>query len=259
MRQFEVNFRNKIYELCVSKNLKKESIPFLLDIKTLKTILTTILFFYFNTICIGQNSINCLPDKRIKTAKKFAKLEAENIENPYKTNYRETRYDLSGRPFLIRDSRNRTKHIREYKNGKLHSIISSRKILPDFNSVEKLDSLIQAASVVIDTAFVTRYHSNGELAELKYPNGDYQLFEYNGCNEELHTFLSAKGDTIHQYQTIFKDGVVRKTIWTPFLPAKSEVITDYSDYEFNKHGHWTKRKYKHSKGEVIEWRKLTYH
>ncbi|MCL6266425.1 hypothetical protein [Flagellimonas myxillae] len=256
-----MDFRGEIYELRISKDIKnqKECLPILLDIKTLKTILTTILFFCFITICIGQNSINCLPDKGIKTAKTFAKLEAESIGNPYKIHYREIMYDLSGRPVLIRDSRDGTEHMREYKNGKLHSIISSRKMLPDFYSIEKLYSLIQTASAVIDTAFVARYHSDGELAELKHPNGDYQLFEYNGCNKELHTFLSNKSDTIHQYQTTFKNGVVIKTIWTPFLPVKSKVITDYYDYEFNKYGHWTKRKYKHIKGEVIEWRKLTYH
>ncbi|MCP4437575.1 MAG: hypothetical protein GY810_01365 [Aureispira sp.] len=138
-------------------------------------------------------------------------------------------------------------------------IITTRKKLPDFYSVENLDSLIKNSIEITDTATVVRYHSNGELAELKYPDGASQLFEENGCNEEISTFLDTNGDTIQKYQTIFKNGVVIKTKWTISKPIKSEVITDYYDYKFNKHGHWKKRKYRGNNGVIIEWRKLIYY
>ena len=208
----------------------------------------------------GQTSINCLPDKGIKIAKTVANLESGSDAGSTNTsNYQEVHYDQEGRVILIKKGQDGTEFRRVYKDGKLLLMISARKELPDFYSVENLDSLIANAKEVTDTAIITKYHTNGEIAELKHTDGASQIFEYDGCQSESNTFLNSAGDTIQQYQSIFEGGGVIKTIWTPFQPVKSDVITDYYDYKFNRHGHWTRRKYKNNRGVIIEKRNLTYY
>lgn len=228
--------------------------------KILKAILTSILFFIFPIISNCQNSIKCLPDKGIKTARTHTKLESGNNKTSSKINgYREIHYDLKGRPILIINSYDGTEHRREYNNEKLQLIITSRKEFPNFYSAEELDSLIANAPILIDTANIINHNLNDEVKNIRNSDGSYLVFDFNACQEELQTYLTSEGDTIHQYKTRFKNGAVIETIWTPFKPIKSNVITKYYDYKFNKHGHWIKRKYKRREGIIIEKRKLIYY
>ena len=226
----------------------------------MKSIQIIIILIALSSLTYGQTSINCLPDKGIKIAKTVAKLESESkAENMNNGNFREVHYDTEGRVILIKNGRDGTVNRREYKDGKLQLMTSTRKKLPDFYSDEDLDSLMINSEDVTDTAYITRYHANGEIAELKHADGASQMFEYNACQAESNTLLNSVGDTIQQYQSIFENGVVIKTIWTPFQPVKSDVITDYYDYKFNKYGHWTSRKYRSNRGVIIEKRNLTYY
>ncbi len=219
-----------------------------------------IIFLVLCYICNGQISISCLPDKGIKTAKTFAMLETESrVIHKNESNYREVYYDIEGRAILIKNGRDKSIHNREYKDGKLHFMISTRKKLPDFYSVEDEDSLIENTKTVTDTVKITRYYKNGNVAELKLADGVFQIFEYQGCKVESHTLLNSIGDTIQQNQSFFKNGVVIKTIWTPFQPVKSVVVTEYYDYQFNRRGHWVRRKYRSNEGLIIEKRVLIYY
>lgn len=222
----------------------------------MKRFYVIIIFFNLCSICNGQISINCLPDKGLKTAKTFARFETESKDKS--TSY-EVFYDLEGRAILIKNNQDQSIHRREYKDGKLRLMISTRKKLPDFYSVEDEDSLIANAKTVTYTAKITRYLKNGDVAKLKLADGASQIFEYQGCQVESHTILNSIGDTIQQHQSFFKNGVLIKTIWTPFQPVKSNIVTEYYDYKFNRHGHWIRRKYRNNKGLIIENRELTYY
>ncbi len=227
----------------------------------MKSLLFTIAFIIFSSVSHGQISTNCLPDKGIKTARTFMSFVSDDNEiNQKDNNYQEVHYDAAGRVILIRNSPDGSEHRREYRNKKLQLMISTRKDLSDFYSAEDLDSLLAHSSEIKDTAMIVRHHPDGEPAELKHADGASQIFEYKGCQEESNILLSPAGDTIQAYRSIFENGVVIQTIWTPFQPAKSEdVVTDFFDYVFNKRGHWISRKYQRSGHLIVEERELTYH
>ena len=221
---------------------------------------TIILFTIFSVICQGQISTICLPDKGIKTAKTYLKIESKHDATTQKKNhYREVHYDEEGRVVFNKNSEEETRHQRIYQDGKLQMMLSTSKMPTGFFSEQELDSIKAHTPEITDTAFVVKYHENGEPAEIKGAHG-IQTFEFEDCQLESSTLFTPRGDKIQSQQTFFENGVVVKSIWTLFQPVESDdIITVYYDYEFNKKGHWIKRKYMTVQGLVIEKRKLSYY
>jgi len=219
----------------------------------------SVAFLVFSLSIYGQLSIKCLPDKGIKYAKIEAKIESENSQGNRNSKSQVVYYDASGRVVLIDIEKDLRFHKRIYKDDRLQFMITTSKKIPNFYSPKDLDSLMIYSEVVTDTAQVINYHSNGEVAELELPDGTFQLFEYKDCHSEKITFLNSDRDTTQQIQTIFENNVVVKTIWSPFPLESSEVVTKYYDYKFNKHGHWTSRRYKRNRSVVNEKRILKYY
>lgn len=227
----------------------------------MKTFYITLILITTSIVCKGQVSINCLPEKGISIAKtKLISKSEKDLKKTKNKDYQEVHYDRKGRVVLIKNSKKGTIHRREYKEGKLQFLISTRKKLPDFYSTEDLDSLMINAKQVTDTVEIKKHYPNGEITEIKYPNNTSQIFEFDNCSSELNIFLNSVGDTIQKHHIFFENGVIIKTIWTTFKPIKSDIVTEYYDYKFNRYGHWVRRKYKKNSGAVlIEKRKLIYY
>ncbi|MEO1515391.1 MAG: hypothetical protein AAFV95_10270 [Bacteroidota bacterium] len=231
----------------------------------MKTIHTILLFFALLPVSNSQISTNCLAEclteKGIKVAKTSAEQASELDETTLdRNNFQEVHYDEEGRVILFKSGPNGPVFQPEYKNGQLQRIITRRQQFPAFSSKEDHAPSIDNASEVIDTAIVVGFHKDREPAELHHADGAIQTFDYNACLQESTTIIDPDGDTVQQHRIIFENGVVAKSIWTPFRQVKSDMVTTYYDYEFNRHGHWIRRKYKDNLGDlVIEKRELTYY
>jgi hypothetical protein len=204
---------------------------------------------------------DCDPDRGIKTAittatlkSRYATLDDLNIPESS-----EVHYNTMGRPTLIAEGKLGTEHRREYVDGKLQHIITTRKDLPDFYLEEELDSLITHSKIISDTAFIVSHHGDGRPYEMLEPNGFVWQFEYSGCEIELITVLYPEGDTLQQIEIINENGLPIERRWTPFLPKKMTSTTTYFGYTYNEEGHWISRKYIVRDGTVHETRSLTYY
>jgi hypothetical protein len=223
-----------------------------------QTLIITLLFFLTSANEFNSDE-DCFPDKGIKTAIITGKIKTKKkkiIES------RKIEFNKDGQPIVIINNKNQEEeNKREYKDGKLHLIITTRKKLPDFYFEEELESLLKKASIVKDTAFILNHYKDGRPSKIKSSDGMIQILEYLGsCEKELITTLNPEGDTIQQNQSKFKDGVLIETTWTLFNPVKSIRTSKYFGYKFDKSGHWIKRNYAHQGKEVItETRKLTYY
>lgn len=205
-----------------------------------------------------QSNDECFPDKGIKTAI----IKAINSSNGNSiVGTQEIEFNNEGNPILIKNNQNGGLEIKRiYKNNQLEFIITTRKEIPDFYSEGELEDLIEKANSINDTAFVLSCDNDGRPLKLQSSDKSSWIFEYFGCEKEIITNLSAKGDTIQQNQSIFKDGILVETVWSLFEPIRTNRTSKYFDYKFDKKGYWIKRNYKHQgKNVITETRKLTYY
>jgi hypothetical protein len=213
------------------------------------------ILFFLITSCEKTSKEGCFPDKGIKTAITIAKIESDRTE----VGIREIKFDKDGRPLLIRNNNNgNSEHKREYLNGKLNFIITTRKELPSFYSEDEFNTLIENANEYTDTAVIISHSEDGRPLEMKGTDGFTCFFKYTGCEKELITTINPKGDTIQQVYSTKKGGVLLEQTCMFYAP-KSRSSTKYYGYMFNEQGHWIKRKYKRGKEVVTERRKLTYY
>ena len=229
----------------------------------MKLYFTLIVVFLFSIGTMGQVSTKCLPDKGIKIAITTAEMQSEwdGTKEVY-PHAQEVHYDPEGRVVQIKDEANDVLHQRIYKEGKLQAMVSIRKDRPNFFEDADFGSLFKNAEIVTDTGFILSHYSDGEPAVLQHSDGARQTFGYKACQEEFNTFISASGDTIQQSRFIYENGVLTKSIWTPYpidTIGQKDQIMKYYNYKRNKHGHWISRKYKMGEYIVTEKRKLTYY
>lgn len=223
-----------------------------------KATITTLALLWLFLAGNAQTINGCFPDKGIKSAILTAKQAPQEGELKTAAKKQTIEYDNDGRPLIIHDAAEGTRHVRKYTDGKLQTIVTTRKDLPDFYLVEHLDSLMATAPDKTDSARILAHTTDGRPKEMHGADGITLLFEYKGCEEQLQTVFDAAGDTLQQTRLIYREGVLVESIWTPFVPMKSTRSTIYYDYEFNKHGHWVERKYKRRNGVVVEKRVLNY-
>lgn len=229
----------------------------------MKYILIITLLLIFTSVNEFNSNQECFPDKGIKTAIITGEIKTKNSSEIKKiVESREIEFNKNGQPLVIRNTKNGgEENKREYKNNELQLIITTRKKILDFYSKNELESLIKNANIVVDTVFVLDHHKDGRPTKIEGSDGTIQIFEYFGsCEKELITTLNPKRDTVQQYQSKFKDGVLIETIWTIFKPVKSSRISKYFEYKFDKNGNWIKRSYSHQgKNVITETRKLIYY
>jgi hypothetical protein len=213
------------------------------------------------TSATDEETINyCRPDKGIKTAITTGEMKAKKSSK--KEPSRESQkveYNKDGQAVYIFKSKDGSEYIRRYKDGKLQFIIYTYKDIPSFYLEGQKDSLLANAETVSDTSIVLSHNESGRPIKMQLSDGTVSVSEYVGCDEEMITTFSANGDTLQQVRLVMRNGVLVENIWTPFYPIKSTVTSIYYDYKFNRKGHWVKRRYKISSGEVTEKRKLTYY
>ncbi len=195
-------------------------------------------------ICIAQEaksqlSTNCLLEKGINIAITTAEKRSIINESYIEEGHQEIHYDEDGRVTLMKNSQNEIEFKRVYEQDRLKYMISEQNGL-------------------MDTGIVIKYYDNGNPEMLKHSNGAYQAFEYVDCEEESNIYVSSIGDTIQQYKMIFDNGIIIKTIWTPFEGGKTDIITKYYDYKFDELNNWIERKYINNNGLIVEKRKLIY-
>ena len=217
----------------------------------MKIFLTTLLLIASCYVAQAQNSVLCLPDKGIKSAQRFMKAEGEkaiHIEDIY--------YDKEGRPMLRKNPRDGSETGKTFENGRLVFLTSTRKQLPGIYLEEKKDSLLASAPTVTDTAWVISHYDNGEVKAFNQPDGTTTAFGFKGCEEEIVYFISERGDTVYTNQTSYENNLVQKVVYTYLQPIESTRSSSYSDYKFNRKGHWIERKVTTDRRVFIESRKL---
>lgn len=220
--------------------------------------LVMILLSIFTSTNKFQYNDECFPDKGIKTAI----IKADNSSKGNKIiGIQEIEFNNEGHPILIKNIQNGGLEIRRiYENNQLQLIVTTRKEIPDFYSEDELEHLIEKANIIKDTAFVLSCQNDGRPLKLQSSDKSSWIFEYFGCEKEIITVLSPKGDTIQQNQSIFKDGILVETVWSLFEPIRTNRTSKYFDYKFDMKGYWIKRSYKHQgKNAITETRKLTYY
>ncbi|WP_040282108.1 hypothetical protein [Psychroserpens damuponensis] len=209
------------------------------------------LLFILTCASSSDSQDGCYSNKGIKIAKSYTANDYEDID----VGFQETHYDKNGKPTLSANENNGTKTTYNYQGAKLIYIINESN-RPDFYDA----SSDYETKLKVDTVFVSVHYKDGRLKEIIEKNNTKVLFEYDGCEKSIHTFLKQNGDTIQQVKYINKNNVLVKTKWTSFYPSKSTRVSEYYDYEFDTKGHWIKRKYKHSnKIENTETRTLIYY
>lgn len=202
------------------------------------------------TPCITKaQTAGCYPDKGIRLAKTTTSLNGERQEG-----MQEISFDREGRPMKKENATEGDQSITtyHYEEGKLRYTMIESEVPSWMGDGETTTQL--------DTSRVDAYDEEGRPLEIGGVNGLRLLFSYEGCEQEVQTYLQPNGDTLQQYVMRVEDGVLVQTVWTPHLPIKSSQTSTYYDYQFNRKGHWIKRSYRHEgKGEVVEKRKLTYY
>lgn len=203
----------------------------------------------------------CSPDKGIKTAVTSGEIvHADGSGNKEKLDRTQrVEFNEEGQPTLIRDEYDGSEHRRLYEDGKLQLIITTRKKLPDFYMNEQEDSLMKYAEYETDTAVVLSHYEDGRIKEIKGSDGMITTFQYDGCDAERNTLISAGGDTVQQVHKSNKEGVLTATTWTTFQPVKSNMTRIFSGYKFDEHEHWIQRSYEVREGTITETRTLTYY
>jgi|GEM_PF-2655762 len=218
---------------------------------TLFTILTT----YTSEVAVN----NCYSDKGIKLATVTAKVKPINGSKAKKSAIQDhIVFNEFGQPVMIQSSQNGgIMHLSKYEAGKLIYTATTQKVLPNFYNKSELPSLIVNAETKTDTTFVLSHYEDGRPKKVAGIDGSTSFFEYDGCNE-TQTVIHPNGDTLMQIQNLFENGVLVETNTSPFRQPKFTVTTQYTDYKFNRKGHWVKRSYKTDKAIIIEKRKLIY-
>jgi len=202
----------------------------------------------------------CFPDKGIKTAIISGKIKVKSTSKSKKLDgFQEIEYNREGQPALITNTKEETVHRREYEEGKLKCIITTRKSSPSFTYKGQPDSEIENSAIEVDTAVILSHNEDGRPLEMKDPGGMKWIFEYQGCESEMITTLYPNGDTLQQIQNISKNGVLVESITNPSGPVEGNFTRTFYGYKFNKAGHWIERAYEVRDGEITEKRKLTYY
>ena len=126
----------------------------------MKHTLITVLLLILTSANEYNSTEVCFPDKGIKTAIITGEIKTKNSSEKKKiVELREIEFNNDGQPVFIRNTKDGGEEIkREYKNGELQYIITTRKKLPDFYSKDELESLIKNSSIVKDTAFILDYY-----------------------------------------------------------------------------------------------------
>lgn len=218
-----------------------------------------VLFILFISCATKEEpSLQCLPDKGIKIARTFTDLRAGKPEKSQ--NFELTEYNVDGQATMIRNAKFGSETKREYKEGKLIYIIAKQTKLPDYYENEDLDSLMANGETQTDTTFVINHTKDGRPQEMKRSDGTSFLCEYTGCEMDVFTLISQKGDTLQQNQVINENGVIVKSTWFGSGEKKSKGhLTKYYNYEYDERGHWVKRTYRNDRSSPINQRRqLTY-
>ncbi len=175
-----------------------------------KVCVVTILFI-LTFACEQEAEEACFPDKGIETAKTYTKFDSE--DNALELG-REIHYDKDGRPLLVINVLAGSEHRREYKNGRLQSIITTHPESSEW-SFSSRESLNLNSNSRKDTAIIVSHYKDGRPAQMKGIDSTMLFFDYVGCGYEVQTLLKENGDTMDQSQKLGRNLVEKH-----FLCAK---------------------------------------
>jgi len=198
--------------------------------KQLLSLVILIVLFSCKTNTQNLELPNCLPDMGIKSAKIFTeRLNADfSATEDTEATYLESEFDRQGRMVKSYDSVDESYVRREFEGDSLVRIVLKYKEDADFNFQSEKASQ-ENTTYVINTSKVIENYANGAPRKLLGYDGNIIVYHSDSCDDLLQTLMSPEGDTIHQFTSKSKNGLLYETIWAPFNPVKSERLTTFSD------------------------------